>query len=527
LAPDRRLSAIVNPTGPGFSQINENAIQRIGIPADDSQLRANWWAVHAFNRATSNEINQKMKTLITFNRSPLRCGFFTLAIALCWFALSPPLKAVDCPTACGQAGNTAVGISALDSVTTGINNTAIGQSALTADTTGGYNVGIGGLALSSNVTGQQNMAIGAEALRDNVSGNFNMGIGFRALFMNTGNRNTAVGAAALRNNTTGEDNTAVGSTAMRENTTGGPNTAIGSAALRANTTSSSNVAVGDSALAAYNGLNAGIDGFNTALGSIALTALTEGFQNTAVGRRALEFLTSGSNNTIMGWRAGDALTTTAASGNIFIGSQAGSTPPAIGTYNNTILLGSPGDPNGNNPDGRCYINFIRGVTTGNGNGIPVLVDSDGQLGTSNSSRRFKRDIKPMEQTSETILSLKPVTFHFKKQDTKKAENTPQFGLIAEDVEQVNRDLVIYDNDGQILSVRYDAVNVMLLNEFLKEHKKVEEQQASIADLKSTVAMQQKEMQTLTAQLKEQAAQIQKVSAQLEANKPAPKVVSNR
>ena len=133
----------------------------------------------------------------------------------------------------------------------------------------------------------------------------------------------------------------------------------------------------------------------------------------------------------------------------------------------------------------------------------------------------------MDQTSEAILKLKPVTFHYKDRDTKKADETPQFGLIAEEVEQVNPDLVVYDKDGKVYTVRYDAVNVMLLNEFLKEHKKVEEQQASIADLKSTVASQQKEMQVLTAQLKEQAAQIQKVSAQLEASKPAPKVVANK
>ena len=155
-----------------------------------------------------------------------------------------------------------------------------------------------------------------------------------------------------------------------------------------------------------------------------------------------------------------------------------------------------------------------------------MVDPDGQLGTVVSSRRFKKDIEPMDQASEGILKLKPVTFHYKDQDDKN-DLTPQFGLIAEDVEQVNRDLVIYGKDGKVLSVRYDAVDVMLLNEFLKEHKKVEEQQASIADLKSTVALQQKGMQVLTAQLKEQAAQIQKVSAQLEASKPAPKVVTNR
>ena len=171
---------------------------------------------------------------------------------------------------------------------------------------------------------------------------------------------------------------------------------------------------------------------------------------------------------------------------------------------------------------------------GNLDGINVIVDSDGQLGTSNSSRRFKKDIKPMDQTSEVILALKPVTFHYKNADTKKAENTPQFGLIAEDVAEVNSDLVARDADGQPLTVRYDAVNAMLLNEFLKEHKKVEEQQTNITQLNAKMAnqaalipQQQKGMELLTAQLKEQAAQIQKVSAQLEVNKPAQQVVSHK
>ena len=427
-----------------------------------------------------------MKTLIrSINRSPLRCGFFTLAIALCWFALSPPLKAADCPTACGSGGNVAVGPNALNSVTTGINNTAVGTGALTADTTGAYNAAIGNGALENNTTGFQNMAIGAEALA-NSNGNFNMGIGFRSLFMNTGSRNSGVGAAALRNNTSASDNTAIGSTAMRENTTGEFNTAIGSAALIANTTSSDNVAVGDSALASYNGLTAGIDGFNTALGSIALTALTEGFQNTVVGRRALQFFTTGNNNVAVGWRTGDGVST--GSGNTFIGTQAGATTPGIGTYNNTILLGIAGDSNANNPNGRCYIGNIRGVTPGNGvlDSIPVIIDSDGNLGTAPSSERFKKDIKPMDnKISEAILKLNPVTFHYKGGDIKKAQEKLQFGLIAEEVAEVNPDLVAHDKDGKIYTVRYDEVNVMLLNEFIKEHKKVEQQQVSISDLKST------------------------------------------
>jgi uncharacterized coiled-coil protein SlyX len=132
----------------------------------------------------------------------------------------------------------------------------------------------------------------------------------------------------------------------------------------------------------------------------------------------------------------------------------------------------------------------------------------------------------MDQTSEVILALKPVTFHYKDGDTKKARETPQYGLIAEDVAAANPDLIVRDKDGKIYSVRYDAVNVMLLNEFLKEHKKVEAQQATIAELKSTVAQQQKGMEVVTAQLKEQGAQIQKVSAQLELSKPVPKTVVN-
>jgi hypothetical protein len=466
-----------------------------------------------------------MKTLIrSINHSYVRCGFFILPIALCWFALSPPLKAVDCPSDCdNSAGQTALGFTAL-SVNTGFNNTGLGQGALQQNTTGSFNVAVGGGALLSNTTGQQNMAVGAEALNHNIAGNFNMGIGFRALFLNTGGQNTAVGAAALRNNANASENTAIGSQALRENTTGELNTAIGSVALTLNTTTEFNVAVGNSALASFNGTTGG-DGANTALGSIALTALTSGTENVAVGRRAGETLTDGSNNVIVGWRAGDNLAT--GDGNTFLGDQAGANEgPDV---DNVICLGTRGDtqPAGQTTSSRTYIGHIVGVTTGGPNpAVPVVIDQDGQLGTVASSRRFKEDIEPIDEASEAVLKLKPVTFHYKNRDVKN-DLTPQFGLIAEDVEQVNRNLVAYGKDGKVYSVRYDSINVMLLNEFLKEHKKVEEQQASMADLKSTVALQQKEMQVLTAQLKEQAAQIQKVGAQLEASKPSPKVVTNK
>ena len=448
-----------------------------------------------------------MKTLIrSNNRSPLRCGFFTLAIALCCFALSPPLKA-QCPSACGAGGNTAVGNNALDSITTGINNTAVGKDALTADTTGQYNVAVGSGALASNTTGNFNMAVGTEALRDS-NANLNLAIGFRVGFMNTtGHHLTGIGAAALRNNTTAAFNTAIGTGALRENTT-----------------TEFNVAVGEGALIGFNG-TAATDGANTALGSIALNALTSGQENVAVGRRALEFATSGSNNVVVGWRAGDGLTT--GDGNTFIGDQAGRNEgPDV---SNVVCLGTLGDtqPAGQVTNSRTFVGNIHGVSLGGpAPYLTVMVDADGQLGTAVSSRRFKKDIEPMDQASEGILKLKPVTFHYKDRDDKN-DKTPHFGLIAEEVEKVNRDLVVYGKDGKVLSVRYDAVDVMLLNEFLKEHKKVGEQQASIADLKSTVALQQKEMQILTAQLKEQAAQIQKVSAQLEASKRAPEIVANR
>src|SRR5204862_3571943 len=157
---------------------------------------------------------------------------------------------------------------------------------------------------------------------------------------------------------------------------------------------------------------------------------------------------------------------------------------------------------------RAFIAGIRGVTTANANAVPVVIDSAGQLGTVSSSRRFKNEIKPMDQTSEAILGLEPVTFHYKSDST----GTAQFGLIAEEVAKVNPDLVVRDENGEIYSVRYEAVNAMLLNEFLKEHRKNEEQEA-------TIARQQKQIEALTAGL-------QKVSAQLEVNKPAPQIVDN-
>ena len=192
---------------------------------------------------------------------------------------------------------------------------------------------------------------------------------------------------------------------------------------------------------------------------------------------------------------------------------------------NVICIGSLGDtlPAGQTTNSRTYIGHIVGVSTGGPNpAVPVIIDQDGQLGRVVSSARFKKDIEPMDQASEGILKLKPVTFHYKDRDDKN-DKTPHFGLIAEDVEKVNRDLVVYGKDGKVLSVRYEAVNAMLLNEFLKAHRIVQEQKAIVAQLKqdfqSRLAEQQKQIEALTAGL-------QKVNAQLELSKAAPQTAQN-
>jgi uncharacterized coiled-coil protein SlyX len=200
-----------------------------------------------------------------------------------------------------------------------------------------------------------------------------------------------------------------------------------------------------------------------------------------------------------------------------------------------IAIGTSGE----NVSNSCYIGNIFGQLPSGGTG--VFINSAGKLGTTTSARRFKEDIKPMDKASEVILALKPVTFHYKKDID--PQGAPQFGLVAEDVANVNPDLVVRDAEGKVNTVRYEAVNAMLLNEFLKEHRKVQEQEATITELKSavaeqnaTIAQQQKGMEAVTARLNEQAAEIQKVSAQLvaaspsggglEASRLAPQVVNN-
>jgi hypothetical protein len=441
-------------------------------------------------------------------------------LTLVSLALSPTARAVFPPPDGGYPGantaeganalfslttgtsNTAIGFEALFSNTEGISNTANGDRALRHNTTGDDNTAIGVFTLFSNTTGDDNTAIGLRALESNISGNGNTATGFGALRENTeGHSNTATGATALRQNATGSSNTATGVGALNENTEGDRNTATGANALPHNATGSRNTATGVDAL-----VNNRTGDHNTATGASALFGNEDGIENTAIGAFALSDNTSGSNNIALGRRAGENLTT--GDDNIDIG-HAGAAGESNTIRIGTVKLGGIVGRGKGLPLvlTRTFIAGISGVPV---TGSAVHVRSDGQLGVPASSERFKAEIKPMDKASEAIHALKPVTFRYK--EDLDPEGIPQFGLVAEDVEKVNPDLVARDVDGQPYTVRYEAVNAMLLNEFLKEQRKMQE-------LEATVAHQQKQIEALTAGL-------QRVSAQVEMSRSAPQTVMN-
>jgi trimeric autotransporter adhesin len=362
-----------------------------------------------------------------------------------------------------------------------------------------------------------NTALGEDALISLSSGTSNTALGYHALFsVTTAFGNTATGKSALFSTTTGGSNTATGQEALLSNTTGFANTATGSSALESNTTGTNNTANGTLAL-----LENTIGTHNTAMGDVALVNNSSGNNNTACGTSALGNNLNGNGNIALGFQAGGSLTT--GSNNIDIGNR------GVLGESNTIRIGT---------EGTQTATFIAGIRTTAISGIAVGITPDGQLGTRASSKRFKDAIQPMDKASEAILALKPVTFRYKPELD--PDGIPQFGLVAEQVEKVNPDLVARDSDGKPYAVRYEAINAMLLNEFLKEHRKVQEleatttqqdrevreQEALIAELTSNDAQQQREIKALAATVKEQASQIQKVTAQLAAGKPAPRVVAN-
>lgn len=401
---------------------------------------------------------------------------FLIAVVIGCLASAQNAQAVSPPPDGGYpGGNTAEGQDALLHLTTGVHNTAVGFSSLKSDTIGSYNTAIGSGTLRANRQ-DGNTATGTFALLNNYDGRFNTANGALALFNNTdGIASTAVGYSALFSNTLGIGNTAVGQEALRANTTGDDNIAMGAQALIGNSTGGANTAVGDFAL--YHNISGNL--------------------NTALGFNA-GHLTTGSNNIALGADAGKNRTT--GNYNIDIGNQ------GVGAEGNTIRIGTQGTQTA------TYFAGIFGTSATNG--APVFVDSSGKLGTVTSSARFKDDIRPMDGASESILALKPVTFRYKNHIDAKA--TPQFGLLAEEVEAINPDLVVRDKEGKPYSVRYDQVNAMLLNEFLKEHRKVEK-------LEALVTQQRKDFEAALTDLK---GQIQKVSAQLELNKTAPQVAEN-
>jgi hypothetical protein len=458
-----------------------------------------------------------MKTSTQLKQARKPSGLLIPLILAC-FALSQSAKGVVPPPDGGYPGfNTAEGQNVLFSLTTGSANTAVGWFSLESVTTGSFNTATGAGTLLFN-TADANTAFGAASL----------------LFNTTGSNNTAVGTSALVSNTTGEFNNAVGASSLRFNTDGDSNNALGEGALFNNQIGSSNTAIGDVALASNDSDGAGLGNANTAVGAAALFSNTDGASNNAVGFNALGSNVDGLFNNVMGFDAmadnvsgagNVAIGDSAGTGvegdfNIYIGAFAGPVPsPAPVAESETIRIGDVFNT-------ACFIGGIRGQTASGG--VAVFIDADGKLGTVTSSARFKDDIKPMGKASEALFSLKPVTFRYKKEiDSKGA---PQFGLVAEDVEAFNPDLVVRDHEGRPYSVRYDQVNAMLLNEFLKEHCTVEEQQGTIGQLKSNAAKQEAtiselktDMGVLTAQLKEQAAQIQKVSARIEMNHPPPQM----
>jgi Chaperone of endosialidase len=441
-----------------------------------------------------NSLGRSRRGFVLFPVAISPRSLLAIASLFAWFALSPARAVSPPPDGGYPIQNTAEGTDALLSLTTGINNTAIGFIALFSNTTGGNNTATGAVTLNSNTTGSNNTATGAGALSYNTTGDNNTANGFEALVHNTiGFSNTATGRRALFFNWAGSSNTAMGFNSLHGNQTGGSNTAMGVDSLFWNQTGSSNTATGRGAL--YSNISGGD---NTAMGYNALPSNTIGGSNTAIGLNALLNNTTGGFNIALGQGAGSNLTT--GNNNIAIGAFR-----AAGE-SNTMRLGRAG------VQLRTFIAGIRGrVVPG---GVGVIAGLDGQLGAVVSSARFKEAIKPMDEASEAILALKPVTFRYKRELD--PEGIPQFGLVAEEVEKVNPDLVVRDGQGRVNSVRYEAVNAMLLNEFLKEHRKVQEVEAALARQQKDFAQQ---INALAASLKEQALQIQTLSSQHEAGKP--------
>jgi polyhydroxyalkanoate synthesis regulator phasin len=365
------------------------------------------------------------------------------------------------------------GYEAIPNASTGVNNSAFGDYTLYSNTSGSYNTGTGYLALYSNTTSSYNTATGVAALYSNTTGENNAATGYYALFANTtGYENTAVGTEALYNSN-GYENTALGKQALYNNAGGADNTATGYVALFYNTSGYDNVADGIAAL------------FNN----------TTGIYNTASGMYALDSNTTGDYNIGVGFQAGYNVT---GSYNIDIGSQGSSGD------SDAIRIGTPGAQTS------FYAAGVDGVTISSG--VPVYINSSGQLGTVNSSIRYKEDVHDMADASSAIFQLRPVTYRY-KQPYADGSKPIDYGLIAEEVAKIYPDLVVRSADGEIQTVQYQKLTPMLLNELQKQHQVLEQ-------MEKTVDQQQQTIQLLKAQQTETVQILEKRLAALEAARPS-------
>ncbi len=320
------------------------------------------------------------------------------------------------------------------------NNTSIGLFALEANS---FTLAYGGF---------QNTAVGSFALQANTTG---LPAGQQGGF-----QNAAVGSYALKSNTTGLANTALGAETLVLNTSGLRNTALGSAALHQNRTGSENTFVGFEA-----GEASVSSSGNTGIGTGSLGNFSTGDSNIAIGANAGTNLLSGSSN-------------------IHIGNG------GVPAESSTIRIGTGGTHT------RTFAAGIRGITTGAADAIPVMIDTNGQLGTVSSSRRFKEDIENMDESSSALMRLRPVTFRYKQHGT---EAPREYGLIAEEVSEVFPELVVRSADGRIETVQYHKINAMLLNEVQKQHRTIEEQTGKIQSLEGRLAAMETALQNqLTA-----------------------------
>jgi trimeric autotransporter adhesin len=457
-----------------------------------------------------------------------------ITLALLCFGLLPRVQAVVPPPDGGYPNfNTAEGQNALFGLTTGVGNAAVGWYSLFSNTDGSFNTAVGVGALVLNVgdqaagEGVENTAVGTVALLFNTSGSKNTAVGTQALFSNTtGIVNTATGYQALFSNTTGTNNTASGRQALFSNTTGSLNTATGVQALNDNIDGVFNTATGVQALSSN---TTGDD--NTANGYQALNFNTTGAQNTATGVQALKDNISGNSNTATGYLALPSNTqggnNTATGGQALNNNTTGSQNTATGYQAGFNITGDRNVCIGAGVSGAAGIDdttWIRNVYASVASGRAVYVNSDNKIGTLSSSRRYKEDIKPMDKASEALFALKPVTFCYNREiDRTRALS---FGLIAEEVVEISPDLITCDKEGKPETVRYDAVNAMLLNEFLKEHRKVQDQERRIQQQETTITQLKKEMETVIARLREHDSKIEKVTAQIELSKPGAEMALN-